>query len=459
MEHIIVVLSKYIMVGMIVLFTIESCILVARQGKKNNFFLLGTQIFLIFAYHFMGFITLVIQKEDMVYVFLYVFEVILIFAMLVLFKAIYSECNQFLMNNMCMLFALGSVILARLSLSQAVKQFVIMVIAFMAAMVIPYLLAKFRIWRELGFLCGAVGIFVLGVVLVVGSVTNGSKLSYTLFDITFQPSEVVKILFIFFLACFLWKADKFHNVVIATVGAAIHVLILVLSKDLGSALIYYVAYVIMLYVATRKELYLLTGISAATIGSYIAYQLFTHVQVRVEAWLDPWNDINDTGYQITQSLFAIGTGGWFGLGLQEGTPKSIPLVETDFIFSAISEEMGAITGICLIIISFTCFLIMLYLTWKVEDKFYGLIALGIGTTYLFQTFLTIGGGTKFIPLTGVTLPFISYGGTSVLATVIMFIIVQGVDLAYKEQEKLREKTKRKTTKVKRPTKLKTNSKD
>ena len=129
---------------------------------------------------------------------------------------------------------------------------------------------------------------------------------------------------------------------------------------------------------------------------------------------------------MAQSLFAIGTGGWFGAGLYQGQPDTIPVSAEDFIFSAISEEMGLIYAMCLILICVSSFLEMMRIAVKIHDRFYQLIVYGIGIMYIFQIFLTIGGGTKFIPLTGVTLPFISYGGSSVMTTMIMFFIIQGI---------------------------------
>ncbi|MDE6890399.1 MAG: FtsW/RodA/SpoVE family cell cycle protein, partial [Lachnospiraceae bacterium] len=177
--------------------------------------------------------------------------------------------------------------------------------------------------------------------------------------------------------------------------------------------------------------------------------VFTHVQVRVQAWKDPWSVIDAEGYQITQSLFAISSGSWFGLGLFKGTPQSIPFVETDFIFSAIAEEMGNIFAVCLILICVSCFILFMNVAAKLRDKFYQLAAFGLGVTYIFQVFLTIGGGTKFIPLTGVTLPLISYGGSSVLTTLIMFAVLEGLYIIYQEEEEsarlaraAREKTAR-----------------
>lgn len=136
--------------------------------------------------------------------------------------------------------------------------------------------------------------------------------------------------------------------------------------------------------------------------------------------------IDNEGYQICQSLFAIGTGGWFGTGLYQGSPNKIPVVEQDFIFSAISEELGGIFAICLIMVCISCFLMFLNIAMQMKEQFYKLVALGLGTVYAFQVFLTIGGVTKFIPSTGVTLPLVSYGGSSLLATMMLFAVIQGL---------------------------------
>ncbi len=230
--------------------------------------------------------------------------------------------------------------------------------------------------------------------------------------------------------------------------AGIHVVILVISKDLGSALIFFVVYVLMVFVATRNPLYLLAGTAGGSAAAVIAYQAFSHVQVRVQAWRDPWSEIDSAGYQITQSLFAIGSGGWFGMGLFQGTPNSIPFVEADFIFSAIAEELGIIFAMCVILVSLSSFIMFMDISMKLKDNFYRLIAFGLGVTYIFQVFLTIGGGSKFIPLTGVTLPLVSYGGSSVLTTLIMFAIIEGLCMVKGDEEKEEKYAARKRRKIK-----------
>ncbi len=237
------------------------------------------------------------------------------------------------------------------------------------------------------------------------------------------------------MASALHESSTFFEVFTTAVVAGIHVVILVVSRDLGSALIFFVVYVLMVFVATKNPLYLLAGTIGGSGAAVIAYQAFSHVQVRVQAWRDPWSEIDSAGYQITQSLFAIGSGGWFGMGLFEGTPDSIPFVEADFIFSAVAEDLGIIFAMCLILVCISCFIMFMDISIKLKDSFYRLVAFGLGVTYIFQVFLTIGGGSKFIPLTGVTLPLVSYGGSSVFTTVIMFSIIEGLCMVKQDEEK------------------------
>ena len=218
------------------------------------------------------------------------------------------------------------------------------------------------------------------------------------------------------------------------VFAAAHILILTASRDLGSALIFGVVYVVMVFVATGNPLYLVAGLAAGSGASIAAYKLFTHVQVRVQAWMDPWSVIDRQGYQIGQSLFALSSGSFWGMGLFKGNPSIIPFVTDDFVFSAIAQEMGILMGISVIAICLLAFIRFLMLGAQLNSMFYRLLAVGLGITYIFQVFLTIGGGVKFIPLTGVTLPFVSYGGSSVLSSIILFEIEEGLVLIRQDEQ-------------------------
>ena len=301
-------------------------------------------------------------------------------------------------------------------------------------MIIPFIMDRAWQLSKIPWVYGSIGLALLLVVCVMGNTAFGAQLSINIGGFSFQPSEFVKISFVFFVATMFYRSVDFKTIAVTTAVAAAHVLVLVMSKDLGSALIFFVTYLLMLFVATGSWLYLGLGAGSGAAAAVIAYNLFSHVRTRVEAWLDPWSDISGKGYQISQSLFAIGTGGWFGMGLYQGMPSKIPVVEKDFVFSAISEEMGGIYAICLILICLGCFMQFMMIAAKMQAVFYKLIAFGLGTTYIVQVFLTIGGVTKFIPSTGVTLPFVSYGGSSILSTFIVFNVVQGLYILKRNEE-------------------------
>ena len=253
-----------------------------------------------------------------------------------------------------------------------------------------------------------------------------------------QPSEFVKISFVFFVAAMFYQSTDRETIIKTTVVAALHVLVLVLSKDLGSALIFFVAYMTMLFVATSSYLWFGAGIAGGSLAAVAAYYLFPHVRRRVEAWADPWSDIANKGYQVAQALFAIGTGGWFGMGLYRGMPEKIPVVDKDFVFAAISEEMGALYALCVLFLCLGCYMQFMLIAMKMQAMFYKLIAFGLGSVYITQVFLTIGGVTKFIPSTGVTLPLVSYGGSSIVSTFIIFQVIQGLYVLKRGEEEEEE---------------------
>ncbi len=443
MELYITELSKYFITLFIALYTLE-CFLVFRfqdEEKRSGCYM--RQNILMFLVHFSCFLVICFETGKVEYLLIYVLQLILLFATIVLFRMIYPRGNRLIINNMCMLLSIGFVILGRLSFEKAVKQFLIVTVSIIIGMLIPYFIHRLKFLKSLTWIYAAVGIVAIGIVLILGSTTYGSKISYSIAGVTFQPSEFVKIIFVFFLASALYESHDFMRIVLTAVLAGIYVLILVASRDLGSALIFFVVYVMMVFVATGNWLYLFLGSAGGCGAAVLAYRFFTHVQVRVQAWRDPFACIDDAGYQITQSLFAISSGGWFGLGLFRGTPDSIPFVEADFVFSAIAEELGIAFSMCTILICISCFIMFMNISVRLKDRFYQLIAFGLGVTYIFQVFLTVGGGTKFIPMTGVTLPFISYGGSSVMTTLVMFFIIEGLYIIRQEEGAKRVKKKKK----------------
>ncbi|MCM1122708.1 MAG: FtsW/RodA/SpoVE family cell cycle protein [Eubacterium sp.] len=443
MELYITELSKYFITLFIALYTLE-CFLVFRfKDEESRSGIYIRQNLLMFLVHFSCFLVICFETGKLEYLLFYMLQQILLFATIVLFRMIYPGGNRLIINNMCMLLSIGFVILSRLSFERAIKQFFIVTVSMIIGMLIPYFVHKFKFLKNLTWVYAVVGVAALGIVLILGATTYGSKISYSIGGVTFQPSEFVKIIFVFFIAGALYESHDFLHVALTAVLAGIHVLILVASRDLGSALIFFIVYVMMVFIATGNWLYLFLGAAGGCGAAMLAYQFFTHVQVRVQAWKDPFSCIDDAGYQITQSLFAISSGGWFGMGLFRGTPDSIPFVEADFVFSAVAEELGIAFSMCMILIAISCFIMFMNISVKLKDKFYQLIAFGLGVTYIFQVFLTIGGGTKFIPMTGVTLPFVSYGGSSILTSLMMFFIIEGLYIIRREEEVKRVKKKKK----------------
>ena len=419
-------LSRYAVPVFLVIYMIESFLVFRYDNEESRKGLYNRQIVFMFLIHFSCFMAICFKIDKPEYFLFYAFQQILIFAILVLTQMIYPGSNRLIVNNMCMLLSIGLVIITRLSYSKALRQFVIVACSLAISLIMPYIIRRFDSLRNFKWIYAFLGVGALAVVMILGSVTNGSKITYSIVGVTFQPSEFVKILFVFFVASSLYAADGIYELIISAVIAAAHVLILVMSKDLGGALILFIVYFCMLYTATYKISYLIFGMIFGCFAGYCAHRLFPHVRVRVQAWRDPWSVIDNAGYQISKSLFAISSGGAFGLGLFGGSPKSIPFVTEDFIFSAIAEELGMIFAIALVGICISTFIMMMRIAGHAGDRFYRLIAVGIGVIYIVQIFLTIGGGTKFIPMTGLTLPLISYGGSSVLSTLIMFYVIEGI---------------------------------
>ena len=407
-------------------YTIQ-CFAVFRFGNeydRKGIYL--RQNFFMVIVHFCGFLSLYAQLGDIKYFKAYLLQQIGILAIIFAYRFIYPRANILIINNMCMLLTIGLLILTRISYNKAMRQFYIVMGSVAVTMVVPLIISRIRFFEKFKWLYVGTGIFSLAAVLLFSTVINGSKINITISNYTFQPSEYVKIIFVFAIASILARNHHLKAIIISAIVALVHMLLLVASKDLGSAIIFFIVYFSMLYAATRNVSYYVIGLLAGALGAYGGYRMFSHVRVRVTAFLDPIGNITDAGYQIAQSLFAIGTGGWLGMGIGQGAPSTIPVVAADFIFSAICEELGVVFGMCLVLLCLSCFVMFMNIAMKFEDPFFKLVALGLSVAYIFQVFLTIGGVVKFIPLTGVTLPLVSYGGTSVAVTCCVFAVIQGL---------------------------------
>ena len=347
-----------------------------------------------------------------------------------------------------MLMAVGFIMICRLDYDKCVKQFLIAAGGTIITFFIPALLKRVKSFRNMGWIYCITGITLLLAVLFCTEVF-GANLVLTLGPVSVQPGEFVKILFVMFVASMFNKSTSFEQTVKVTVIAAIHVIILVISKDLGAALIFFVVYLMMLFIATRKLSYVGIGFAAGSVAAAGAYKIFNHVRQRVLIWKDPWSTIDSTGYQICQSLFAIGMGAWFGSGLAQGLPDKIPVAEKDFMFSAITEEFGAIFAVALLLICLNNLILMMNIASRCKTLFYRLVAVGLGVTYGFQVFLTVGGAMKMIPMTGVTLPFVSYGGSSIVSSLIMFALINGMYNMRQDEVEIKNESAGKNTKLKK----------
>ena len=423
------------------LFTFQCFRIFKKKDEDDKKYVLRKQVILILFLNLVAFLVMYLQTMEIKMLIMYLQVAAYIVVLQVMYRIFYKKASMLVVNNMCMLLSCGFIMLSRLDFEKAEKQFFIVVAGTVISLLVPVIIRKVKLLKDLTWLYGILGIILLLAVLALSKVTGGANLALEIGGISFQFSELVKITFVFFVAGILRGDPNFKKVVTATVVAGIHVMILVLSTDLGSALVFFMTYVVMVYVATKKPLYALAGLAGGSLAAVAAYFLFGHVRQRVVAWKAPFSVYETNGYQIVQSLFAIGAGGWFGVGLFAGSPKSIPVVTQDFIFAAICEEMGAIFAICLLLVCMSCFLMILNISMRMSNKFYKLIALGLGTEYAFQVFLTVGGTTKFIPMTGITLPLVSYGGSSVICTIVMLAIIQGLYILREDEGAELEKQK------------------
>lgn len=418
--------ANYLIILLFAVYTFQSFFVFRKAEEEERLHTYRWQVFEIFAVSFLANMVIYLHTESIELVMYYAAQVMFFIAVLLAFPMIYKNVSRLLLNHMCMLLSVGFFMLARLDMGKSVRQFLMAAAIMVVSIFVPVIIKKARFLRNLTMVYAILGIAMLAIVFIVGSVTFGSKINITIHGITFAPGEFVKILFVFFLAGMLYNDTSFKRVVWTTLLAAVHVLILVASKDLGGALILFIVYLTVLYIATKKLSYLGAGLLCFSLAAVVAFFLFSHVRVRILTWTTEFDVIKNDSSQVAQSLFAIGTGGWFGSGLCEGLPQTIPVAVSDFIFAAVTEELGLAFGICLILICFSCFLMFVNVSLLIRDDFYKLVSFGLSVAFIFQVFLTIGGDVKFIPLTGVTLPLVSYGGSSVISSIIVFAIIQGL---------------------------------
>ena len=340
-----------------------------------------------------------------------------------------SQGDLYIFLIVSMLMSIGIIMIFRISADLGLKQLMWLVIGIIAFFGSYIMITKLSFWDMLFSVYLAAGYSLFAMTLILGDRKHGAINWISVGGISFQPAEMTKIILVFIIACFYSKREQFEKykyadywmmgVVYSFIG------LLFIQRDLGTAMIFLGIFTGIQYIYSRDRKIIRVNIGLFSMGGVMAYLLFDHVKVRIMTWLNPWPYIDNKGYQITQSLFAIAEGSYFGTGLGRGNPSFIPLSYNDFIFSSITEEMGVFTGIGIIML----FMILVYRGFKIalrqDDQFYRALALGITLMFGIQAFIIIGGVTKVIPLTGLTLPFVSYGGTSVLSSFIALGVLQG----------------------------------
>ncbi len=396
--------------------------------KKANYKL---PAYLMVAMSIIGFILLCAANDwqaNVLYVglgFLGLF--VLIYSILVLCRM----GDKFLVLIAFMLMTVGVLMLCRLDIVMGARQIVWIVVGGIVFFLSYSFFYNIRFWNRMWLLYafGGAALFVL--TLIFGKTVNGSRNWISFGAISFQPSEIIKILYIMFLACkysgsFNKPFLKVDPTFVTGIVTYLYILFLVLQRDWGTILVVFLIFIFMIYVYEEKSWFLWANILAATIVGILGYLFLYHIQVRVGVWLNPWDDVSNKGYQIAQSLFAIASGGYFGRGLGNGAPDYIPEVHTDFIFSAICEEMGVFGGAAIIILYFLLAYRCFKVTLNTQNSYNKAVGLGLSLMFSLQTFIIIGGVIKLIPLTGITMPFVSYGGTSIAVSFASLGIMQAI---------------------------------
>ncbi len=387
--------------------------------------------YLLILMNVLGFLLLFMANDYQLNVLYVGLGVLCLFILMYSILVVCRMGDKFLMLIASMLMTMGVLMLCRIDIVMGARQIVwigVGGIVFFLAYVIYY---NVHIWHRMWFLYAAAGVVFFVVTLIFGETVNGSKNWIDIGIIAFQPSEIIKILYVMFLACHYsesWTKPflKLSPMYMTGIVTYVYILFLVLQRDWGTILVVFSIFIFMIYVYEKKPWFLFCNVAAALVVALLGYRFLYHIQVRVGVWLDPWADVSNKGYQIAQSLFAIASGGYFGRGLGNGSPDYIPEVHTDFIFSAICEEMGVFGGAAIIILffllSYRCFKI----TLNTENPYNKAVGLGLTLMFALQTFIIIGGVIKFIPLTGITVPFVSYGGTSIVVSFASLGIMQAI---------------------------------
>ena len=378
---------------------------------------------------------------------------------LLLYRLDYGDLYLFLTSSM--LLSIGIIMLCRIDLAieatstritesdYATRQILWFMIGIVVYFLTVFVFSKVKVWSKLKYVYMFLCVALIAATLIFGREVNGSKNWIVIGSMTIQPSEIIKILYCLCISCYFSKLPGFDSkkkdkrkrimkipvdeIVLCVFVYACMGALALFQKEWGTALLLFMIYFAMCFVYKTSNLLKLINIGGIVFVGLVGFFLLAdHIGVRVSAWQDPWQDASGSGYQIIQSLIAIASGGYFGVGLGNGMPQAVPFAETDFIFAAICEEMGMFTGFAIILLYFLLTYRGIKISLKSNDEYLKSASLSLVIAIGFQTFIIIGGVIKLIPLTGITLPFVSYGGSSMLAS---FIIITAVSFSDRKAKK------------------------
>lgn len=336
------------------------------------------------------------------------------------------HADRLLMLAVCFLCALGMVIQYRISPETALRQLMMLGAGILGMLLMMVLMRRPHIFRILSIPMALVSLGILCALLFIGKESGGARNWISVAGILFQPSEFVKVALVFLLADAMTEHTHVRDLIPLFLFVGAVTVLLVLQRDLGAAMLMAGTFLLVFFAATSNIGATFAALLCGGAGAYASYLLFDHVRARIAIWQDPWATYSTSGYQIAQGLMAIASGGLWGLGLGQGSPKMIPAYHTDYIFAVICEEFGILFGIGVIVLYLLIAVRGILIALNAEDRFSMLTAFGATALLAIQTFVIIGGVIKLIPLTGITMPFVSYGGSSMIACLLLIGILEGI---------------------------------
>ncbi|AYD39388.1 FtsW/RodA/SpoVE family cell cycle protein [Clostridium fermenticellae] len=341
-------------------------------------------------------------------------------------RKFFSDGDKYIFIFSSILSVIGMVMIYRLNIMYSIKQIIWFAVGVTGFILIVVLFPSLKSFGKYKYFYLIVTVLFMSLGSLMGKEINGSKNWIVIAGYQFQPSEFGKLFLVAYLAAALKDYKSFKNLIEPGIVVMVCIGFMVLQKDLGSALIFFGISITMLYIATSKFKYVAICFGLFCVGAFVSYHIFDHVRARVLIWENPWPYASGKSYQVVQSMFSIASGGFTGSGLGLGHPEYVPVNTTDFIYAALCEELGILMGFAIIILFFLLFYRCMRAAVYGSDVFSRLLAVGYSAMIASQVLVIVGGVMNAIPLTGVTLPLVSYGGSSMLITFFSLGIIQKI---------------------------------